>query len=153
MRPVGHQRPGFRPSAAGDAVVLELPDAAAVGAGDRAAFAQAEGAVRDEPELPAPVIAVPRIERGQLVGHARVGIRPLDALAVVREFKGVADAGTIGLVHATPDFGADGCADDGADHDGHVAFGAALGDLAPDRAACHSTDDAPEHLTDAAAIA
>src|SRR5512137_2638075 len=141
MRPVGHQRPDFRLSAAADAIVLELPDAAAVGAGDRAAFAQAERAVRDEPELPAAVIAVPGIERGQLVGHARVGISPLDALAVVREFEGVADAGAISLVHAPPDLGADGCADDGADHDGHVALGAALGDLAADRAACHSTDD------------
>src|SRR5512137_2162180 len=153
MRPVGHQRPDFRLSAAADAIVLELPDAAAVGAGDRAAFAQAKGAVRNEPELPAAVIAVLRAKRGQLVGHARVGIRPLDALAILREFEGVADAGAIGLVHATSDLGADGCADDGADHDGHVALGAALGDLAGDCAACHSTDDAPEHLADAVAIA
>ncbi len=50
MRPVEHQRPGRGASASGQAVVLGLPDAAAIRAGDRAALAQAEGSVCNEPK-------------------------------------------------------------------------------------------------------
>ena len=61
MRPVGHQRLGAWSSAAGDAVVLQLPDTAAVSARHGTALAEAECPVRYEPELAAPVIAVLRI--------------------------------------------------------------------------------------------
>ncbi len=153
MRPVGHQRSGICASASGQAVVLGLPDAAAIRAGDRAALAQAKGTVRDEPEPATPVDAVLGVERRQLVRHAGVRIGPADALAVIGEFERMADAGAVRLVHASPDLGADGRANDRADHDGHVALGTALGDLPADRATRDASDGAPKHLADPVAIA